>query len=256
MHHAIGETVECVALFEHPARDQLAFGLGKRTRDVGQTGKRTLRVYRTRRGYRGILLRPVDTGHSCLGQVEARRADEIAIVFIGIARCRDHRMASPIGTATDVGIRWPLPVRRAQDGLGHWCQFAHGLVPVVQTGLGIDSEGRVLLGVVTSIRTQHGKSLQQCTRQCSTTTACSNRGNDVPVEPAVGLVEETAIPTQGQPHLELNGIGTSIDRADTLVHLAGQYTMSWDIVTRHLELTRHNTGCCGEHGIREMQRVA
>lgn len=166
------------------------------------------------------LLRTPQLSNRSLGQVEAGRVGQEAVVVSRQAGRCHHGMTAAIGAASEVGTVGALVVGSEDQGLGHRGQAAHRLVAVVQPSLRVNAKQRVLRAAVPRVRTEDCKThLQAVAQQPAAAEGAATIGHrHSTVGAAVALVQEAAVPVARQAHLEADGVGLAIDRADTIVH--------------------------------------
>ena len=100
-----------------------------------------------------------------------------------------------------------------------------GVVAVVEPGLRIEPEPRILVGCVAGVGADHGEPRFRALSRGAPPVSRPAAGMHDAVEAAVGLVEEAAVPGQRQAHLESDRIALAIDLAPALVHAAGDEAM-------------------------------
>ena len=94
--------------------------------------------------HRAPLLSAPDLRHRSLGQVEPGRDGEEAVVLVGVARRRDHRVPPAVRSAGDVRTVRAASVGGGDKRLGHRSQSSDRLVAVVESRLRVEPEERVL----------------------------------------------------------------------------------------------------------------
>ena len=151
-------------------------------------------------------------------QVEAGVADEIAVVFVGHARGRDHRVPAAVRAAAVIGKVGLAAVVGDQDRLGDRGERHVGGVAVITPRLGIEAEGdpggkaERRVGRVGARMAAVGGEHREAARERRDAARGERSGNvadcrpDVAVGPAVALMQEAPVPFDRQPHLETDGV--------------------------------------------------
>ena len=202
-------------------------------------------------GHSRVLLGPELVRDGGQRQAVSRGARQVAVVLRGRARHRDERVSAAVRAAADVGAIGALAVGGGDQGLRHGGQLGDGLVAVVEASLVIHAEAGVVPAGVAGVGADDGKALLQ--RGARHRPTATQRGRDRSVDPAVRLVEESAVPVVRQPHLEADGIALPVLGARAPEHLAPDQAVRVDGAAAPLERTRRHRLDRGEGRLRESE---